>query len=98
MEYLLQNNLWKTVTESVGGPFQCPSPGFTKQVQATSTWMLKQASAGQAGVGTPALQPSSCVCACMLSCFSSRVQLFATLDHSPPGSSVHGILQARILE
>ena len=29
----------------------------------------------------------------------SRVQLSATpMDHSPPGSSVHGILQARILE
>ena len=34
----------------------------------------------------------------MLSHFSC-VQLFATLvDCSPPGSSVHGILQARILE
>ena len=28
----------------------------------------------------------------------SRVRLLATLDCSPPGSSVHGILQARILE
>ena len=28
----------------------------------------------------------------------SRVQLFATPDCSLPGSSVHGILQARILE
>ena len=34
---------------------------------------------------------------CMLSCFS-HVLLFVTLwDLSPPGSSVHGILQARIL-
>ena len=34
---------------------------------------------------------------CMLSCFSC-VRLFATpLSCSPPGSSVHGILQARIL-
>ena len=32
---------------------------------------------------------------CVLSC----IQLFVTpLDYSPPGSSVHGILQARILE
>ena len=39
-----------------------------------------------------------CVSACMLSGFS-RVQLFATLmDCSPPGSSVHGILQVRTLE
>ena len=31
-------------------------------------------------------------------CFS-RVQLFATpMDYSPPASSVHGILQAGILE
>ena len=34
----------------------------------------------------------------MLSCFSS-VQLFTgTMDCSPPGSPVHGIFQARILE
>jgi len=37
----------------------------------------------------------------MLSCFI-RVQLFATfqdpVDYSPPGSSIHGILQASILE
>ena len=28
----------------------------------------------------------------------SCIRLFTTLDRSPPGSSVHGILQARILE
>ena len=33
----------------------------------------------------------------MLSCFN-RVQLFAIMDYSPPGSSVQGILQARRLE
>ena len=37
------------------------------------------------------------VCACVLSCFS-HVQLFVTLDWSPSGSAVHGILWARILE
>ena len=32
-------------------------------------------------------------------CMLSHVQLFMTLwDYSPPGSSVHGVLQARILE
>ena len=35
--------------------------------------------------------------ACMLSCFS-RVQLCVPMDCSPSGSSVRGILQARILE
>ena len=34
---------------------------------------------------------------CVLNCFSS-VQLCDLTDCSPPGSSVHGILQARILE
>ena len=28
----------------------------------------------------------------------SRVQLYKPLDGSPPGSSVHGILQARLLD
>ena len=34
---------------------------------------------------------------CVLSRFS-LVQLYNPLDSSPPGSSVHGILQAKILE
>ena len=38
------------------------------------------------------------MCVCMLS-HTSCVRLFVTpMDCSPPGSSVHGILQARILE
>ena len=36
----------------------------------------------------------SCLCACMRSCFS----VSDSMDHSPTGSSFHGILQARILE
>ena len=37
-------------------------------------------------------------CCAVLSCFS-HVQFFVTpMDHSPPGSSVHGILQPRTLE
>ena len=38
-----------------------------------------------------------CVCVCMLSHFSP-VWLCDPLDCSPPGSSVHGILQARTLK
>ena len=41
--------------------------------------------------------PLMCMHACVLSRLS-RVQLCATLDCSPPGSSVHGSLQARTLE
>ena len=37
------------------------------------------------------------LCYAMLSCFSG-VQLCETMDCSPSGSSVHGALQARILE
>ena len=36
-----------------------------------------------------------CVCACMYSIVSNSLQ---PMDCSPPGSSVHGILQARIME
>ena len=39
----------------------------------------------------------SCVCHAMTTCFSC-VRLCNPMDCSPPGSSVHGILQARILE
>ena len=38
-----------------------------------------------------------CVCVCVLS-RSVGVTLYNTMDCSPPGSSVHGILQARIME
>ena len=38
-----------------------------------------------------------CICTCMLSCFS-HVRLCCTMDCGLPGSSVQGILQARILE
>ena len=42
--------------------------------------------------------PSSILeCVCLLSCFS-HVQLCSPVDCSPPGSSVHGILRARIQE
>ena len=37
-------------------------------------------------------------CACMLSYFSHVWLRVTPLDCSPPGSSIHGILQARILE
>ena len=39
-----------------------------------------------------------CVRACVLSRFSQCPTLWHPLDYSPPGSSVHGILQARMLE
>ena len=42
---------------------------------------------------------TSTVCVCVCVCVLSHVWLFCKpMDHSLPGSSVHGILQARILE
>ena len=38
----------------------------------------------------------SCMCACLVT--QSCLTLCDPMDHSPPGSSVHGTLQARILE
>ena len=48
----------------------------------------------QSGVGN-----GMCVCVCVCVCISHSVMSdCGRLDCSPPGSSVHGILQARILE
>ena len=42
---------------------------------------------------------SLCVCVCVCVCTLSHVQLFCDpMDCSPPGSSAHGVFQARILE
>ena len=45
-------------------------------------------------------QASTCVCVCVCVCVCACVclTLFDPMDCIPPGSSVHGILQARILE
>ena len=40
----------------------------------------------------------ACVCVCVCACTQSRPAVCDPVDCSPPGSSVHGILQARILE
>ena len=39
-----------------------------------------------------------CVCVCVCVCVYAPTLLTDPLDCSPPGSSIHGILQARILE
>ena len=55
-------------------------------------------SGGRGGLGSePILYDAIMVDVCVLSQFS-RVRLCDPMHYSPPGSSVHGILQARILE
>ena len=45
------------------------------------------------------LNPTKNPCACVCSCFSHvQLTLCNLMDYSPWGSSIHGILQARILE
>ena len=39
-----------------------------------------------------------CVCVCVLCCAQSHLSLWNLMDCSLPGSSIHGIFQARILE
>ena len=39
-----------------------------------------------------------CVCVCVSEVAQSCLTLCNPVDGSPPGSSVHGILQARVLE
>ena len=39
-----------------------------------------------------------CVCVCVDLCVQSCLTLCNPMDYSPPGSSVHGIFKARILE
>ena len=39
-----------------------------------------------------------CVCVCVCLCVVTQLTLCGTVDYGTPGSSVHGILRARILE
>ena len=67
---------------------QAPSPAFSK----ASTPLPSRTRESSQGLGP---QDAKCVCA-------KSLQLCPTLcnpmDYSPPGSSVHGVLQAGILE
>ena len=46
----------------------------------------------------PSLMPVICICVCVCVCTQLCPILGSHMDCGPPGSSVHGILQARILE
>ena len=69
----------------VGGGGGCPRRRADSPDQAGSWWMFSRNCLGLRGL------------LLLLSCFS-RVRLCDPIDGSPPGSSVPGILQARILE
>ena len=66
----------------------------------TVSQLQRGAGTGVSGIGLGRQDPCVCVCVCV--CVCSVAQLYPTLcdpmDCSPPGSSVHGIVLARILE
>ena len=74
--------------------FSCVGPCATSQMAAHQAPPSLRFSRQEHWSGLPFPSPKH---ECMLSRFS-RVRLCDPMDSSPPGSSVHGILQARILE
>ena len=78
------------IGEGNGNPLQCSCLENPRDGEA---WWAAISVVAQSRTRLKQISSSSnqcCMHACMLSCFS--------MDWSPPGSSVHGILQARILE
>ena len=63
---------------------ECPLPAQTLPITTTSNHLL------------PKIPQLKCVCACSVT--QSYLTYCNPLDCNPPGSSVHGISQARILE
>ena len=76
-----------------------PHPFLTLTSSVKPSWILNKCSKVQPMpllIRAPEVSPSifsTCVCERL-----SHIQFCDPLDWSPPGSSVHGILQARILE
>ena len=71
----------------------CPSLFFVY-----STFWWKTAFSNFSGKESAVDWMCVCVCVCMHVCAQLCLTLCDPMDCSPPGSSVHGILQARILE
>ena len=89
---------WDICPGGNGNPLQCSCLENPRDGVAQSWTWLKRLSSSSSSPGTWLLDCMVSMCfACVLSCFS-RVRLCDPMECSPPGSSVHGILQARILE
>ena len=86
------------------------SSGHANHSEETSHWSLLEASLQSLPLSSHGCLPPVtvsargllCVCVCVCVCVCSVTQLCLTLcdlmECSPPGSSAHGISQARILE
>ena len=76
-------------------PGDLPDPGVEPRSPALQADALRSEPPGE----PKPLRVCVCVCVCVYVCKSlSCVQLCDPMDCSPPGSSVQGILQARVLE
>ena len=75
----------------------CTFPELFSSTLSLSTWVLFEKIAS--GLFQHLARVCVCVCVCVCVFMLTRVPLFVTpMDSRPPGSSVHGILQARMLE
>ena len=77
-----------------------PSVPFLKQPEFSSKEKKKISIAHTQSTSksNPVVPPWSCVCECACTCAQSYPTLCDPIDCSPPGSSVHGLLQARIMQ
>ena len=101
----LRPEMWEVSADKVVSP--C-APWVTEFAQGTAficsrnsrPWSQHKPSLYKEQCSSLKLFKDACVCACVRACMlvaQSCPTLCNPMDNSPPGSSVHGILQARIL-
>ena len=95
------NTLQPAVRSGQQLPLETPSGGFAAECLWWDTFLwaalLSTPKGGFLANSKGRVSSKFLWCVCILSHFSSPT-LWAPMDCSPPGSSVHGILQIRILE
>ena len=82
---------WQADSLSQGPPFLIP---VSKYLQGGSVPYVSR----EARATVPRTYVCVCVCVCVCSVAQSYLTLCNTMGYSLPGSSVHGVFQARILE
>ena len=79
------------------GPFQRLKKMHSSEIEVTENLTMEQILCFKTYI-MEILYINMCVCVCVCVCAQSCLTLHHSMDCSPPGSSVCGILQARILE
>ena len=97
-------NLWPLPGKETSESFQqscragVKQTGNLRDLRGYRDLALHFQCAGRTAHSTNSLTPAGCHIACLLSPLQSCLTLCDPTDCSPPSPSVHGILQARILE